>query len=143
MNSIDSELNDEIIHDLKESVVEGERIRILNDTRKRLEKFLVEDKEFFRNGLSSGLPVNIRPLKVDLSINSMPANAKLQNYSQEQREFSSEFVKDLATSRDGLSKSKMGLGQCSSDCEKSILQFSVDFNRSTNKLFYISIRCRI
>ena len=65
------------------------------DSQEELNQIVDDHKNIFRIGFSSGPPARFPPLKVDLTSDAKPVKVRLRNYSQEQREFLSGFVKKL------------------------------------------------
>lgn len=56
--------------------------------------------KIFRTSFSSGPLAHLPPLKIELTPDAKPVKVRLRNYSQEQRDFLDQFVKDFV--RHGL-----------------------------------------
>ena len=60
-----------------------------------LKGILRDHMDIFRTSFSAGPPAKLPPLKIELMPNAKPVRVRLRKYSQGQRDFLSDFVKDL------------------------------------------------
>lgn len=97
MDPIDSSQTEEVDSEINNMIDNAVENGFPSAHVSALKKLVSDHTDIFRTSFSSGPPADIPPLKIDLVPEAKPVRVRLRNYSQEQRDFLSETVKNLVS----------------------------------------------
>lgn len=95
LDPLDADQHDEIQEALESMVQDAKKNGLPGHREAELRRIIFDRKDIFRVSFSSGPPAKVEPLKIDLVSDARPVRVKLRNYSQDQRNFLSNFVEKL------------------------------------------------
>ena len=95
LDPIDSAQHSEIIEAMNMMKVDTRKNGLPDSEALHPDALIDSFADIFRISLSSRPPAKLRPLKIELLPGAKPVRVRLRNYTQEQREFLSDFVSRL------------------------------------------------